>query len=62
MENRNERKKFVAREISKGNIETAYKVNKETNKLNMKEEREKGAATLEKVKLLFKTTNASYCI
>ena len=48
MENRSERKKFVVREIGKGNIEAAYNINKETNKLNMKEERKKGAATLEK--------------
>ena len=48
MENRAERKKFVIREIERGNIETAYKINKETNQLNMKEERKKGAATLEK--------------
>lgn len=48
MENRAERKKFVVKEIGKGNIEKAYQVNKETNQLNMKEERKKGAATLEK--------------
>jgi hypothetical protein len=48
MENRAERKKFVKIETERGNLQRAYEVNKETNELNMKEEREKGAATLEK--------------
>lgn len=48
MENRDARKKFVIIEIEKGNLQKAHEVNKETFKLNMKEERKKGAATLEK--------------
>lgn len=48
MENIAARKQFVKTEIERGNLQRAYEVNKETYELNKKEERKKGAATLEK--------------
>lgn len=48
MENKGDRKKFIAREIEKGNLQRAYEVTKETRELNMKVEHKKGAATLKK--------------
>jgi len=37
--NYSERKKFVMNEIKKGNLKTAYEINKETNKIKIKEEK-----------------------